>query len=205
MSTPTLRSARVRWTLYAVAGAAVALAIWLSDAPDHDLAVVGAVERPKAAAMLVPTERVVAAGSPVVATLPVERAPATAPAADPFGPPDWLETAELGTPPAPVPIRPLPPPRPSVPPMTFVYLGKWSEGTQTTVFLAHGDHELSLKVGSEIDRIWRVTSIADDRMVLTYLPLKAARTLVFADAVAATTTATAAAPASPDGNEPESN
>ena len=65
---------------------------------------------------------------------------------------------------APVVAQPPPPPPP------FTYMGRLAEGAQTTVFLAHGDRNLVVRVGDVIDNTYKVEEIGPTLLVLTYLP-----------------------------------
>lgn len=88
---------------------------------------------------------------------------ATTEEADLFGVHSWQ--------PVPPPSRPAPAPRPTAPPLPFVYLGKMTEGGAVTVFLSQQGRPHIVKAGDTIERTYRVEAIADKAVTLTYLPL----------------------------------
>lgn len=67
---------------------------------------------------------------------------------------------------------PLPPPKPTTPPLPFGYAGKLAEDGEFIVFLTHGTRNLAVHVGDVIDGAWRIESIRPPTMVVGYLPLK---------------------------------
>jgi len=71
----------------------------------------------------------------------------------------------------PEPLAPPPPPPP------FTYMGRLAEGGQTTVFLAHGDRNLVVRVGDVIDNTYQVEEIGATLLVLTYLPQNLKQTM----------------------------
>ncbi|MFZ5555547.1 MAG: hypothetical protein ACOZDY_02295 [Pseudomonadota bacterium] len=75
-------------------------------------------------------------------------------------------------PPPPGQARVVPPPRPKAPPLPFTYVGRMVDGQRTLVFLARGDANHVVAVGDVIDETYRVESIKDGTLTLTYLPLK---------------------------------
>ncbi len=84
-----------------------------------------------------------------------------------FGTQSWL-------PPPPVEVKPknpLPPPPPTAPPLNFKYLGKKLEDGIWEVYLARGDASFIARPQSVIDSNYRVESITQNALVLTYLPL----------------------------------
>lgn len=89
---------------------------------------------------------------------------------NPFASSSWLPP-----PPPPVEVpaapaaRPAPPTAPALP---FVYLGGLDANTsKPQVFLSNGDQLLIVSSGQVIDGQYRVDSISDTGVVLTYLPL----------------------------------
>ncbi|SIT45858.1 conserved hypothetical protein [Paraburkholderia piptadeniae] len=85
---------------------------------------------------------------------------------NPFAASSWLP------PPPVVQAPPEPPPPPTAPPMPYVYLGKLDGSTlKPRVFLSSGDQLLIVSQGEIVDGQYRVESISDGDVVLTYLPL----------------------------------
>jgi hypothetical protein len=93
-----------------------------------------------------------------------------------FGPHSWAP------PPAPAPKRAGPPPKPAPPPLPFTYLGRMIEGGETRVFLAGGQHNHVVAVGDVIEETYRVDSIKDGVITLTYLPLQERQQLAIGSA-----------------------
>jgi hypothetical protein len=74
-------------------------------------------------------------------------------------------------PPAPPAAVAPPPPPPVAPPFPYAYLGSLVEDGVQTVFFNKGERVLTLKTGDTVDGAYRVDSMNDRQMVLTYLPL----------------------------------
>ena len=93
-----------------------------------------------------------------------------APASDPFRPLTWQsvaqEEARKNAPPPP------PPPPPQAPPLPFTYMGKLIEDGRIVVFLTQGDRNHIVRQGDTIDGTYRVDAVTEQRLALTYLPLK---------------------------------
>lgn len=70
------------------------------------------------------------------------------------------------------------PPAPELPPLPFEYLGKISADGKISVFLAWGDENHVVAVGTRIDGQYRVDRIREDAVELTYLPLGIRQTLL---------------------------
>ncbi|UXU88959.1 hypothetical protein [Burkholderia sp. S-53] len=97
------------------------------------------------------------------------RAPVSIEAAhDPFTASSWL-------PPPPVVVPTLPdtrPAPPSAPPVPFTYVGEQdAKAAKPHVFLSNGDQLLIVSPGDVIDGQYRVESVSESNVVLTYLPL----------------------------------
>jgi hypothetical protein len=103
-----------------------------------------------------------------------------APAGDPFRALSWQsvaqEEARKNAPPPP------PPPRPQAPPLPFVYMGKLIDEGRIVVFLTQGDRNYIVRQGDTIDGTYRVDGVTDQKLSLTYLPLKQKQELAFGDA-----------------------
>lgn len=89
---------------------------------------------------------------------------------DPFTASSWMP------PPPPPVVAPPAPPEPVAPPtapaVPFVYLGELDAKTaRPQVFLSSGDRLLIVSPGEVVDGQYRVESISEDGVVLTYLPL----------------------------------
>ncbi|MCC8400742.1 hypothetical protein LJ655_02330 [Paraburkholderia sp. MMS20-SJTN17] len=86
---------------------------------------------------------------------------------NPFAASSWLPP-----PPPVVQAPPEPPPPPIAPPLPYVYLGKMDgSALKPRVFLSSGDQLLIVSQGEVVDGQYRVESISDTDIVLTYLPL----------------------------------
>ncbi len=59
----------------------------------------------------------------------------------------------------------------AAPPLSIKYLGRVSDGRVTRVFLMHQDKNYATKIGERIEGLYRLDSIRDDFLELTYLPL----------------------------------
>src|SRR3989441_3710806 len=75
-------------------------------------------------------------------------------------------------PPAPrISTAPHVPPAPTAPPMPYRYAGKLVQGGRQLVLLAKGDMVFPIKEGETLDGGYRVESIGETQVTLTYLPL----------------------------------
>jgi hypothetical protein len=70
-----------------------------------------------------------------------------------------------------------PPPAPTAPPLQFKYTGKAVSDNQTWVFLSQSGENLIAKIGTKINDKYRLDSINDDSITMTYLPLNIKQTL----------------------------
>ncbi|RDJ97738.1 hypothetical protein [Paraburkholderia lacunae] len=105
-----------------------------------------------------PRERLIALRAPLSLTS----------ANNPFVVSSWL-------PPPPPPVAaPVPEPvaPPTAPPVPFTYLGELdAKAAKPQVFLSSGDRLLIVSPGEVVDEQYRVESISENEVVLTYLPL----------------------------------
>ena len=102
-----------------------------------------------------------------------ERAPLADPVTDLFASKSWMP------PPTVVAMAPIKPPPPSAPPLPFRYVGQMTDATgQLLVYLAQGDDVLLVKVGEQLAGSYRLYSIDDTKLVLTYIPLNQQQMLV---------------------------
>lgn len=85
-----------------------------------------------------------------------------------------------GPPPAPPPpVLPkgYKPPPPPAPPLPFKSIGKLEDGANTIAFLLGTDRTYVVRAGDTIDNSYRVEEVTPQRVVLTFLPLKARQEL----------------------------
>ncbi|WP_028207227.1 hypothetical protein [Paraburkholderia nodosa] len=86
---------------------------------------------------------------------------------DPFTASSWLPP-----PPVEAPAAPVRPPPPTAPPVPFTYVGQIdAKAARPQVFLSNGDQLLIVSPGDVIDNQYRVESVSESDVVLTYLPL----------------------------------
>ncbi|MCP3717820.1 hypothetical protein [Paraburkholderia sp. CNPSo 3281] len=86
---------------------------------------------------------------------------------DPFTASSWLPPPPVEVPAA--PVRPAPP---TAPPVPFAYVGQLdAKAAKPQVFLSSGDQLLIVSPGDVIDNQYRVESVSESDVVLTYLPL----------------------------------
>ncbi|WP_341316726.1 hypothetical protein WN982_35855 [Paraburkholderia sp. IMGN_8] len=86
----------------------------------------------------------------------------------------FVVSSWLPPPPPPVEAPPVPEPvaPPTAPPVPFTYLGELdAKAAKPQVFLSSGDRLLIVSPGEVVDGQYRVESISENDVVLTYLPL----------------------------------
>jgi len=96
----------------------------------------------------------------------LKRAEASGAQSDPFAPRSFEPPQEAA--PAPAPVKR----RPQVPPLPFAYAGKVTQDGRTEIFVKRGNELIPIAEGQNIDEQYRVDSISESRIGLTYLPLK---------------------------------
>jgi len=75
-------------------------------------------------------------------------------------------------PPAPrISTAPRAAPAPTAPPMPYRYAGKLVQGGRQSVLLSRGDRVFPINEGETLDGAYRVESIGETQVTLTYLPL----------------------------------
>ena len=167
--------AKQRWIIYCIALALTLIAVRWAGGQDSAEPKVAGPSRAGEAARPAREAPAPAATTEGVPELRLDRlgtrSPST-PAGDPFQARSWAP------PPEPEAMRP-PPPPPQAPPLPFAYMGKMVDGTTTIVFLANEDRNFIARVGETLDGTYRVERIADNELVVTYLPLKIKQTLPF--------------------------
>jgi len=167
--------ARQRWVVYFIALALTLTAVrWAGgqDRTEPGATVAYQAERLERPAREAPVAAGKAEAVPEVQLDLLERRAGPAPAGDPFQARSW-EPDQRAT------LRHVPPPPPQAPPLPFAYLGKLIDEAQTTVFLVRNDRNYVVRPGDTLDGTYRVESIEEDRLTLTYLPLDTQQTLSF--------------------------
>lgn len=66
----------------------------------------------------------------------------------------------------------LPPPKPTAPPLPFIYIGKVIEDGLPTVFVSKHEKTYLLKGGEILDGTYSVNKVEAEQVVFTYLPLE---------------------------------
>ena len=99
----------------------------------------------------------------------IRRQTTASPQADPFSPSAWL--------PPPPPATTEPPPPPMAPPFPYTYLGRVDDAGKASVLLGRADKSVTAQAGDLIDGVWRVDTIAEHSIELTYQPLGQRQTL----------------------------
>ncbi len=74
-----------------------------------------------------------------------------------------------------------PPPAPTPPPLQFTYIGKAIDGNRVWVFLSQDDENYVTRIGQKVDDQYRLDTINDEEVLLTYLPLNVKQTLAIND------------------------
>ena len=95
----------------------------------------------------------------------VPRPPAPPPA--PVAPP----------PPPPPPVVAAPPPKPTAPALPFRFLGRMVDGGATTLFVAQGNQNLSIRQGDVVNDTYRLEQIGESSATFVYIPLQERQTL----------------------------
>jgi hypothetical protein len=94
------------------------------------------------------------------------------------GPAETLFGSQSWTPPPPPPPLVAPaPPKPTAPPLPFIYLGKKLENGKWEAYLARGSDTYVVREKSMIDGTYRAESITPSTLTITYLPFKQVQTL----------------------------
>lgn len=173
---------RRRWLLALALAGALAATGWVAsqDQIDDKAEPRAAVSKDKDKDKSARRETMAAAGAPAKAkaeatpALPLEllqRAPHDTTNANMFPSRNWQP------PPPKVTAKPPPPPPPMAPPLPFTAFGQMVEDGRATVFLNGADRSYAVKVGDVINKAYRVDTISDGVVVLTYLPLNQQQTL----------------------------
>lgn len=155
-------SPRTRGLLLALALVATLVAAFApedpSSAPPGKTAVVAPAARRQAAQPVADIPDIV-----------IRRQTTASPRADPFSPSAWL--------PAPPPVKAEPPSPPMAPPFPYSYLGRVDDAGKASVLLGRADKSVTAQTGDLIDGVWRVDTIAERSIELTYQPLGQRQTL----------------------------
>ncbi len=94
---------------------------------------------------------------------------------------------------------PPPPPPPQAPPLPFTYVGRWIERGETTVMLAQGPRNFTVREGEKVDASYLLEKVSPDRLVFRYVPLDQTQVLLLAAAPGAATAMPVPVPAMPPG------
>ncbi|WP_295623702.1 hypothetical protein [uncultured Nitrosomonas sp.] len=78
------------------------------------------------------------------------------------------------------------PPAPTAPPLQFKYAGKAIADNETWVFLSQSGENLITKIGAKINDTYRLDSVNDNAITMTYLPLNIKQTLTINNQIAGT-------------------
>jgi len=173
----TLRKPTRLQALLGLAGVSAVLAVTAQMMPrDGEADVVAPVERHRPAAAAnagaaanANTKR---SENTVVAMLtPPDRGEVKTDAAgNPFRSSNWAPPPP--PPPAPVVVAPAPPPPPKAPPVPYRFVGKLeAKNAAPRAFLAKGEALLIVSAGDLLDNLYKVESLGQTEVVLTYLPL----------------------------------
>ncbi|MGZ8983680.1 MAG: hypothetical protein ACXW11_06975 [Methylotenera sp.] len=86
-------------------------------------------------------------------------------------------------PPPPPPPKPVPPLRPTAPPLPYAFLGSYQEpGGHLIIFLTRGERVYSVSPGDIIENTYHVDGVAAGLLGLTYLPLNIKQTMNIGEA-----------------------
>jgi hypothetical protein len=66
---------------------------------------------------------------------------------------------------------PPPPPKPVPPPFGYAYMGGLTEDGVRTAFFTQGERIIAVKAGDTVDAAFRIDTMTEKQMTLTYLPL----------------------------------
>jgi len=77
-----------------------------------------------------------------------------------------------------------PPPAPTAPPLQFKYAGRAISDNETWVFLSQSGENHIAKIGGKINDKYRLDSINDNAITMTYLPLNIKQTLTINNKIA---------------------
>lgn len=155
-------------------GGAAAFALAYAFAPGNEDEVVVGVR--DAGGQRAPAAGVTKKPAPALVAPSREEVPVRA-AADPFVAVSFVPPP----PPAPIPLAappPPPPPPPKAPPLPFSFVGLLEKGgPKPAAFLARGDALLVVSAGDVVDRDYRIESLSQREIVVTYLPLNERQSL----------------------------
>ncbi len=173
---------RQRHWLLGLGGILTLLLVWFAPQDDIPELRTPPVNRSQPVPQSAPNSRATPAAPSRVASgvmrqeqlLLARRLPGAA-AADLFKATSWY----LPPPPAPpLPPAPAPPPPvPKAPVLPFVFLGQIIEDQQVQVILARGDRVVTVLVGENVDKTYRLESLKAGLLTFVYLPLDIRQTL----------------------------
>ena len=185
-----------RWAIYGAVLALACIGAWVAEQPQ---------DRSAAARARTQASPHRAANAPTPATaqrvpeLQLERLPQRFPSeapADLFSARSWdaLAAEEASQNAAPPPRPP-----PQAPPLRFKFLGKLIDENRVTVFLTDGERNWVVQAGDMIDGAYRVETVGDRTMTLTYLALKLPQELAIGETSSSLAMADAAPSVQPAG------
>ena len=170
---------RTRRALVLVAAGAAAFAVAYALAPHADQDAGVELRSPATGrATVAATDKTRAKNAAVALTAPNRAEVVVQPAADPF-----VAVSFLPPPPPPPPVvaapPPPPPPAPKAPPLPFAFVGLLEKGggPKPAAFLARGDVLLVVSAGDIVDNEYRIESLSEREIVVTYLPLNERQSL----------------------------
>lgn len=137
-------------------------------------------ETKKPAARPVPAARVAATGAAQQQPAPERPAGPTLPSRGGLAETDSTLFSSHSWEPPPPKVKagpPPPPPKPVAPPLPYTFAGRMLQDGTVYVFLARGDRVITAKQGDTVDGVYRVDSITETVVGLTYVPLNEKQTL----------------------------
>lgn len=179
MKLPLRKPTRMQ-TLLGLAGVSAMLAVAAQMSPrDTDADIVAPSDRQRATGTVATAARDAKPGHEMVAMLaPPDRADVKTDAAgNPFRSSNWAPPP----PPPPKPVAlppPPPPPAPTAPPVPYRFVGKLeARNAAPRAFLAKGEALVIVSAGDTLDNLYKVESLGQTEVVLTYLPLNQRQTI----------------------------
>ncbi len=202
---PDLSPMRIALKRAALAAALTAAgAVVLIDTSEGQPAGVAALaqppvrETPTASAVTAPTESVERHSSAQQSLALPQRSGLSQPPAPLFSSRSWQ-----APPPEAVAHRSAPP-SPTAPSVPFRFAGRMLQGDQVFVFLERGESIITARQGDTVDGAYRIDSVSETQVALTYVPLDQKQTIAVVSSLPKAVPSSVAAP-SPWGPPAESN
>lgn len=168
-----MRPSRRQWLL-GLGLAATALLAWFAPAGEEEAAAPAARAR-RAAAPVGTSSAATVPAAPVGSLALAPRGALSGDVPDLFKTLSWYVPPP--PPPPPPPAPPPPPPVPVAPPLPFTFMGQLVENDRSQVMLVRDERLLTVRVGEDIDRNYRLESFKDRVLTFVYLPLDTRQTL----------------------------